>query len=291
MIYFYVFFIVFFFLILQAVAFLTLMERHLLGGSQSRLGPNKVGYLGFLQCMFDGLKLIKKEYLLIFNSYFVSFFMVPVMGFISMFFLWFTLPYFFSFFSFYYSSIFMLCVISFSSYFVFLSGIFSNSKYGFLGGIRSSIQSFSYEIAFSIYVLCFLIFYNEFFFVSGFYFIFIFLVFPFFFLILMDLHRVPFDFSECEGELVSGYNVEFSSVGFALLFLSEYGNLLYFMMLFVVLFFNYSFLLYYLMLMVIIFIRSSFPRYRFDKMMSVCWFDFLPYGIYLFFFFLLFIIY
>nr|BAV82707.1 NADH dehydrogenase subunit 1 [Gongylonema pulchrum] len=268
--------------ILQGVAFLTLLERHVLGGSQCRVGPNKVGYSGLLQAIFDGLKLIKKEQLLIMFSPFVSFLLVPVFGFVSMIFFWFVLPYFFFFLSFDLSGLFFLCVMAFSVYPIMISGILSGGKYSFLGGVRSSSQSFSYEIAFSFYLLIFFIFNNGLFFFCGLNLFFLMLFFPFFFMVLMDLHRAPFDFAECESELVSGFNLEFPSIGFASLFLGEYGNLLFFSCLISVLFFNFSFFMFYIMLYLIIFSRSAYPRFRFDKLMSFSWFILLPLGFYFF---------
>nr|AQM38785.1 NADH dehydrogenase subunit 1 [Setaria digitata] len=267
--------------VLQAVAFFTLLERHFLGGSQCRNGPNKVGYAGVLQALFDGLKLIKKEQLLYYFSSYVSFLFVPVCGFVVMFFFWFTLPYFFCFFTFD-SGIFLLCLMGFSVYPVMLSGIFSGGKYSFLGGMRSCCQSYSYEIVFSIYLVVFF-FFNKSFVLSG-SFVFLFFLFflPFFCLVLIDLHRVPFDLSESESELVSGYNLEYSSVGFAFLFLGEYGNLLYFSYLTSCFFFDMSFFFFYLVVCAIVFSRSAYPRFRFDMMMSMCWFVILPFVLYFF---------
>nr|QXT44854.1 NADH dehydrogenase subunit 1 [Crassicauda sp. Ningbo-2019]WHL46737.1 NADH dehydrogenase subunit 1 [Crassicauda magna] len=278
-------FLVMIFFILQAVAFLTLLERHLLGGSQCRIGPNKVGYGGVLQALMDGFKLIKKEQIFLFVSNSIFFFIVPCFGFVVMIFFWFSLPYFFVFFDFDYSGVFLLCLLAFSVFSVMLSGIFSGSLYSFLGGLRGCSQSFSYEIAFSFFILFFVFVGGGLCLFSGFSFLFFFLIFYFFVLVLIDLHRAPFDFSECEGELVSGFNVEYSSVGFAVLFLSEYGNLIFFSVLMSSFFFNLSFLFFYVLVLCIVFCRSAYPRYRFDKLMNMCWFDFFPFGAYLLFFF------
>nr|APA19083.2 NADH dehydrogenase subunit 1 [Onchocerca ochengi] len=268
--------------ILQAIAFLTLLERHFLGGSQCRVGPNKVGYSGVLQALFDGLKLLKKEQLLLCFSSWLSFLFMPVCGFVLMVFFWFTLPYFFSFLSFEYSGVFLFCLMGVSVYFIMLSGVFSGSKYSFVGGLRACVQSYSYEIAFSIYLLVFLLFNKGLCLSFSFCLFFFLFFFPFFCLVLVDLHRAPFDFSECESELVSGFNVEYSGVGFAALFLGEYGNLLYFGCLTSSLFFGMSFFFFYFIVCMIVFSRSAYPRFRFDKLMSVCWFLFLPVGFYFF---------
>lgn len=157
-----------------------------------------------------------------------------------------------------------------SIYFIMLSGIFSGSKYAFLGGLRSCCQSYSYEIAFSIYFLIFFLFNKNLILFSNFCLFFFLFFFPFFCLILVDLHRAPFDFSECERELVRGFNVDYSRVGFAYLFLGEYGNLLYFSFLFSSLFFNRSFIFFYFIICLIIFCRRAYPRFRFDFLMSLC---------------------
>nr|YP_003875473.1 NADH dehydrogenase subunit 1 [Chandlerella quiscali]ADL39031.2 NADH dehydrogenase subunit 1 [Chandlerella quiscali] len=268
--------------ILQAVAFLTLLERHFLGGSQCRIGPNKVGYSGIFQAVFDGLKLIKKEQLFLCYSSWFSFLFMPMCGFILMVFFWFTLPYFFVFFSFEYSGVFLFCLMGVSVYFVMFSGIFSGGGYAFLGSLRSCCQSYSYEIAFSIYFLVFLLFNKSLSLFSSFCLFFFLFFFPFFCLVLVDLYRAPFDFSECESELVSGFNVEYSGVGFAVLFLGEYGNLLYFSFLMSSLFFNMSFFFFYFIVCLIVFSRSAYPRFRFDMLMSLCWLWFLPVGFYFF---------
>nr|AZH08571.1 NADH reductase subunit 1 [Dirofilaria sp. 'Thailand II'] len=275
------FFIMIFF-ILQSIGLLTLWKRHFLGGFQCRYGPNKGGYSGLFQALFDGLKLLKKKQLFFFYSSWFSFLFMPLGGLVLMVFFWFTLPYFLVFLTFEYFSLFLFCLMGVSIYFIMLSGIFSGSKYSFIGGIRSCVQSYFYEIAFSVYLLIFLLFNKSLCLCFSFNFFFFLFFFPFFCLVLIDLHRVPFDFSECESELVSGYNLDYSSVGFAVLFLGEYGNLLYFSCLMSSLFFNMSFFFFYIFVCFIIFSRSSYPRFRFDMLMSLCWFLFLPFGFYFF---------
>lgn len=130
-------------------------------------------------------------------------------------------------FTFGYSFLFFFSLIGFSVYPIILRGIFSFSKYSFIGSLRSASQSISYEITFSFYMLIFLLFFFGLELISLNIFIFFF-NFDFFFLILAELNRAPFDFAEGESELVSGFNVEFSSVPFVLFFLAEYGILLFF---------------------------------------------------------------
>nr|YP_004935164.1 NADH dehydrogenase subunit 1 [Acanthocheilonema viteae]ADN52144.1 NADH dehydrogenase subunit 1 [Acanthocheilonema viteae] len=280
--FYYIGYVIMIIFILQSIAFLTLLERHFLGGTQCRVGPNKVGYCGLFQALFDGLKLLKKEQLLFFFSSWVSFLFMPMCAFILMIFFWFTLPYFFFFMSFDYSGIFLFCLMGVSVYFVMLSGVFSGSGYSCIGGMRACAQSYSYEIAFSVYLLIFLLFNKSFCLCFSFCFLFFLFFFPFFCLILIDLYRAPFDFSECESELVSGFNVEYSSIGFAVLFLGEYGNLLYFSCLASSVFFDMSFLFFYFIVCLIVFSRSAYPRIRFDLLMWIWWFLLLPVGFYFF---------
>ncbi|VDN52141.1 unnamed protein product [Dracunculus medinensis] len=161
---------------------------------------------------------------------------------------WFVLPFFYSFFTFEYSIVFMMCLVGVFVYCLLFSGIVSKSKYGMLGGLRSSSQSVSYEVVFSIFLVS----------------------------LMFELNRAPFDFSEGESELVSGFNVEYSSVPFVLLFLREYGSLLFFRVLFSVLFFSFSILAIFLFFFLVIFVRRSFPRFRYDKMMGFFWFCLMP---------------
>nr|AET08655.1 NADH dehydrogenase subunit 1 [Contracaecum osculatum B sensu Nascetti et al. (1993)] len=262
--------------VVQAIAFVTLYERHLLGGSQQRIGPNKVSFMGVVQAIFDGIKLLKKEQLTPLNSAEISFILVPGVFFTVMYLEWFVLPYFYDFMTFEFAIMFFLCLIGFSVYTTLVSGAVSKSKYGMIGAIRASSQSISYEIAFSLYLLVVIIHINMFYFYSFFNLSLLVIYLPFLFMVLAELNRAPFDFAEGESELVSGYNVEYSSVAFVLLFLGEYGALLFFSTLTSVLFFDFSFVVIYLMFSVLIFIRSAYPRFRYDLMMSFFWFKLLP---------------
>ena len=164
---------------------------------------------------------------------------------------------------------FFFSLIGFSVYPIILSGIFSFSKFSFIGSLRSASQSISYEITFSFYILIFLLFFFSLEMIPLNIFIFFFLILIFFFLILAELNRAPFDFSEGESELVSGFNVEFSSVPFVLFFLREYGNLIFFSVFISFLFFNFSIFFIFLVFVLMILIRSSYPRFRYDFLIGL----------------------
>lgn len=275
--------------VLQAIAFITLYERHLLGLSQNRIGPTVVSFKGVLQAFIDGLKLIKKEQILPINSSIFLFLFVPGIAFVMMLVDWMVLPYFFVFMTFQYSIMFFLCLVGFRVYTTIIRGVVRKSKYPMLGSVRSRSQSVSFEIAFSIYLFCIIFHLNHFSFEPILNFNLLFLLIPFLLMILAELNRAPFDFSEGERELVRGFNVEYSRVGFVFLFLSEYGILILFSVLFSVLFLDFSFLGYFVMFRILIFIRSSYPRYRYDMLINFFWFKLLPISI-LFLFYYYFIL-
>lgn len=158
--------------------------------------------------------------------------------------------------------------MGFSVYRIIIRGVVGKSKYSILGSIRSCSQSVSFEIAFSLYLFRIIFFFNRFCLIKIFNFLLVFLLLPFLLIILAELNRAPFDFSEGERELVRGYNVEFSRVSFVLLFLREYGSLIFFRVLFSCLFFYLNILFIFLNFSILIFIRSSYPRYRYDLIIN-----------------------
>lgn len=277
-------------LILLRIAFVTLFEREILGLRQNRLSPNKIIFFGILQALVDGLKLVKKELVLPKNSSDLYFIFIPILRFLIIYLEWFLLPYFFNLINWQYSVIFLFCLIGLMVYTSLLRGLIRKSKYAFLGSIRSRSQSISFEIIFSLYFIALFIFIKSFelnIFINFFNLVFFFL---FVLIILVELNRAPFDFSEGERELVSGFNVEYRSFSFALLFLAEYGSLIFFRVLVSFIFFSGSLGFIYLIFIIFLLIRRAFPRFRYDFLINLFWFKLLPLRILYFFFVLVFVL-
>lgn len=183
-------------------------------------------------------------------------------------------------------------VNSLGVYTIIMAGWSSNSKYGFLGAIRATSQMISYEISIG-FLLGNIIILSESFNLSKIYFqqiiynSFIFSLLPvsllFFISLLVEINRAPFDLTEGESELVSGYNIEYSSFIFALFFLAEYSHIIFSSIFFSILFFsNYytnNLIISILLIIIILIIRSSFPRFRYDKLMYLLWKTYLPVSI------------
>nr|QWS05433.1 NADH dehydrogenase subunit 1 [Cerynia lineola] len=296
------FFDVFFLLIfvLLSVAFFTLFERKVLGYIQFRSGPSSVGILGLFQPFSDALKLFSSEfYYLVFGNYFIYYF-VPSLGLMTSLLFWLLYPFFFNMISFGLGLLFFLCCSGMGVYFIMIAGWCSNSIYSLLGAMRSVAQSISYEVCFFLIILCLVVYTESFNLVDFFFFQvyvwFFFICFPLFFVFfsccLAETNRSPFDFSEGESELVSGFNVEYSSFMFSLFFLSEYSSML-FMSFFLVFFFwggdlmNFFFFIKVLFFVFcFIWVRSTFPRYRYDKLMYISWKCYLPLSLNYFFYFI-----
>nr|ALO77545.1 NADH deshydrogenase subunit 1 [Myodermum sp. MYO01] len=285
--------------VLVGVAFLTLMERKVLGYIQIRKGPNKVGFMGIAQPFSDAIKLFSKEQTYPLMANFNIYYMAPVFNLFLSMVLWLCMPFITVLLNFNLGLLYFLCCSSLSVYTIMLAGWSSNSNYALLGGIRAVAQTISYEVSLALILLSFL------YLISGlnvydFYKYqelvwFIFLCLPlsmmWFVSSLAETNRTPFDFAEGESELVSGFNVEYSSGGFALLFLAEYASILFMSMLCVMLFlggdvFAFGFFVKLVFMSFLwVWVRGTLPRYRYDKLMYLCWKAFLPVALnYLFFF-------
>nr|YP_009995414.1 NADH dehydrogenase subunit 1 [Ochthebius lividipennis]QNP09830.1 NADH dehydrogenase subunit 1 [Ochthebius lividipennis] len=285
--------------VLIGVAFLTLLERKVLGYIQIRKGPNKVGLMGIPQPFSDAIKLFTKESIIPLMSNFNMYYLSPVFNLFLSLFLWLCMPFISILFNFNLSILFFLSVSSLGVYTIMISGWSSNSNYSLLGGIRSVAQTISYEVSLALILMSFLflisslnlfslINYQNFMWL-------LFLMFPlcliWFVSSLAETNRTPFDFAEGESELVSGFNVEYSSGGFALIFLAEYSSILFMSMMCSLLFLGgdiVSFLFFIklgLMSFLWVWVRGTLPRFRYDKLMYLAWKSFLPVSLnYLFFF-------
>ena len=290
--------------LLISVAYFTLAERKLMGSIQRRKGPNVIGYLGLLQPLADGLKLFAKETILPSNANLIIFLIAPMLTFILSLIGWAVIPF---------SEgavladinvgiLYLFAVSSLSVYGIITSGWSSNSKYPFLGALRSTAQMVSYEVSIGFIIITVVICSGSFNLTeivlcqkTIWYFIPLFPMFLMFAIsALAETNRHPFDLPEAEAELVSGYNVEYSAMGFALFFLGEYANMLLMSSLIAVLFLGGwlplfdTFLLnwipgsiwfsFKITLGVIFFIwmRAALPRYRYDQLMALGWKIFLP---------------
>ena len=275
-------------LILLSVAFFTLFERKVIGLFHLRLGPNKVSIIGLVQPLLDAFKLLSKQDIYPLRSNKLSYLSSPKLALLLSLAVWVSLPIAYSYRSLNYSLVIFFLLRSFIVFPVLLSGWASNSKYSLIGSLRSIAQSISYESVFStlLVILSFLILSFSSYSYLNIRASFIVSLLPAWVICtLAETHRAPFDFSEAESELVSGFNTEYSGAFFAFIFLSEYGVLLFSCFLI-----NYLFLgwvpnvecvvpatvLSLLFSFVFIWVRITFCRFRYDFLIIMAWKTLLP---------------
>lgn len=280
-----------------SVAFFTLFERKIIGLFIIRLGPNKPSFLGLLQPLLDALKLFTKQNLIPAQANKVFYSVSPLAALSISLCVWLSMPMCYLAFSFNYSLLMFFCLTSFAVFPVLLSGWSSNSKYSLIGSLRSVAQSISYESVFSTLLVLSSLLLFSYSIRSSFNqssLVLLLLFFPWLICTLAETHRAPFDFSESESELVSGFNTEYGGAYFSFIFLAEYRMLLYSCLLIPVLFLGSILPASPLILRAValfvsfffIWIRVTFCRYRYDMLMSTSWKILLPLSINIFLAFL-----
>ena len=290
--------------VLISVAFFTLLERKIMASIQRRRGPNVVGLLGVLQPFADGLKLLIKETIIPSRANKVIFIIAPILALFLSFITWAAIP--FNYFNVYadlnVGVLYIFAVSSLGVYAIIMSGWSSNSRYAFLGTLRSTAQMISYEVSIGLIIINVLVCsgslnlskivkYQE----HIWYFLPLFPLFILFYISgLAETNRPPFDLPEAEAELVAGYFVEYSAMTFAQFFLGENINIILMCLLIVLLFLGgwnsplnifpftlvpntlWLILKTIILLFTFVWVRVTFPRYRYDQLMRLGWKIFLP---------------
>jgi len=297
--------------IMGAVAYLTFAERKVIAAMQLRKGPNVVGPFGLLQPVADGLKLLVKETVVPSGANRVVFILAPMLTFILALVAWAVIPFDAGWVlaDINVGILYLFAISSLGVYGIIMAGWASNSKYAFLGALRSAAQMVSYEVAIGFVIITVLMCVGSLNLTnivmaqqgSGFwswYWLPLFPMFIIFFIsALAETNRHPFDLPEAEAELVAGYNVEYSSMTFALFFLGEYANMILMSGMTAVLFLGgwlppfdiepftwvpgiiWFALKIALCLFVFLWVRATFPRYRYDQLMRLGWKVFLPFSL------------
>lgn len=295
--------------VLLAIAFFTIAERKVLASIQRRKGPNVTGFWGTLQAIADGLKLIFKEVVIPVRANWMLFLAAPSITLLIGLLIWVFIPFsdinYLTNFDF--SLLFVYAISSIGVYGVIGAGWSSNSKYAFLGSLRSAAQLISYEVFIGLLLLPIAICANSFNLIEivnqqnlGTWFCLPLLptCIVFFISLLAETNRAPFDLPEAEAELVAGFNVEYSAMTFALFFLAEYSNMLWLSVIMAICFFGgwlspipflpssslWLIIKSMFVCFLIIKVRANYPRYRYDQLMNLGWKNFLPFSLgYLFF--------
>nr|YP_004425064.1 NADH dehydrogenase subunit 1 [Lasmigona compressa]ADL62638.1 NADH dehydrogenase subunit 1 [Lasmigona compressa] len=270
-------------LILLGVAFFTLLERKALGYFQIRKGPNKLGIIGIPQPLADALKLFVKEWITPSSSNFLPFIMTPTIMLILALSMWQLFPSFMSSTHLTLGMLLFLCISSLTVYTTLMAGWSSNSKYALLGAIRAMAQTISYEVTMTLIIIFYLFMAMQMDIVSirmtnmSAWAVMLFLPLSAMWLavILAETNRAPFDFAEGESELVSGFNIEYGSAGFAFLFMAEYSNILM-MSLMTSCLLTSTLIMSIPVAIIFLWARASLPRYRYDLLMAMAWKSFLP---------------
>lgn len=290
--------------LIGAVAYLTLMERKVIAAMQLRKGPNVVGPFGLLQPLADGMKLMFKEVILPSQANKVLFLLAPIITFTLALIGWAVVPFNneFAISNMNVGVTYLLATSSLGVYGIIISGWASNSKYAFLGAIRSSAQMVSYEVSIGLIIISvvlsagslnlseIVLAQQKHWYILPHFPMFI----LFFISALAETNRLPFDLPEAESELVAGYNVEYSSMPFSMFFLGEYANMILISAFAAILFlggwlppFDVAFLnaipgpiwliiKIFILLFCFIWVRATLPRYRYDQLMRLGWKVFLP---------------
>ena len=277
------------------MAFVTLFERKILGYRQIRKGPNKVRIIGLMQPFNDAIKLFSKELVFPNLSNTLQYFISPILGLMIVLIRFFLFPFKEMRFSIRMSVLFMYMILRMNVYPVLFSGWASNRKYALLGRLRSVAQTVSYEVRLALILIFFLTIrislnLNMIISINHYWYKF-FLFFPMMGIWLIsciaETNRTPFDFAEGESELVSGFNIEYGRIGFALIFIAEYASIIFIRVVFSLMFFSsrtnnlYFYLLITSLVIVWVWVRTTFPRYRYDKLINLAWKIYLPITLFL----------
>nr|ALR69339.1 NADH dehydrogenase subunit 1 [Bemisia tabaci]ATJ03343.1 NADH dehydrogenase subunit 1 [Bemisia tabaci] len=277
-------------MVMISVAFFTLVERKMIGYSQSRKGPNKVLVLGIVQPIADAMKLISKEMNLNHNSNFIMFTLAPMLNIICSLLMWMIFPFNYSFNFMKMAVLMMLSCMAFNLVTIMMMSWASNSNYAFIGMIRTISQLISYEINLIMILITTVIITEQMNLINMYkvqkYMYNLMILFPLMLIwlitILAETNRTPFDFSEGESELISGFNIEYSSTSFMMLFLSEYCSILIMSLLSICMFTNLLptnpkfYVTYLVICFIFVWTRTTLPRFRYDKLMKFNWTQVLP---------------